>query len=318
MIKLAKLSSSTLLGLSLFLLLMQTTATAQSQLPFILVAAGDIADCESEGDTQTADQIQTIMDSRRNSSVGISVTALGDTAYESGTPENFEDCYQPTWGKYLTWTLPVVGNHEYLTPEAAGYAAYFGARAGDPDKLYYSKNLPNDWLFIALNSNCAQVGGCDAGNPQEVWLRDVLAANPHKCVIAAMHQLPFSSGQNGDTPRYAALAKALYEYGADILIGGHDHNYQRYVPMNDLGQADPKGFREFVIGTGGSNFGPDITPTVPITSAALQFDVFGVAEFQLFRHYYTWDYRSVDGSYVDSGAGFCGDGLDWFLPAWRS
>jgi hypothetical protein len=314
MSNLPKLVGTTLTFMILFMLSMQTTAKAQSPPPFILVAAGDIADCNSEGDTDTASQIQTIIDARRYSSVGISVVALGDNAYEAGTIEEFRNCYDPTWGKYLTWTLPVVGNHEYLTPNAAGYVEYFGPRGGDPDKLYYSATLPNNWLFIALNSNCGQVGGCSEGTPQETWLRDVLAANPDKCIIAAAHQMPFSSGQNGDQPRYAAFAKALYESGADLVIGGHDHNYQRFVPMNHLGQPDPDGFREFVIGTGGSNYGANITPTVPITSAALKFRVFGVTEFRLYPDFYTWEFSSTDGSYVDSGAGFCQGGLDWFLP----
>lgn len=297
-------------GAALLLLLMQTVAQAQnnseqSAKPFVLLAAGDIAECDSIGSSQTAAQIQDVLAARLSASVGISVAALGDNAYEMGTITDYQDCYDPTWGRFLVRTLPVVGNHEYLTPGAAGYVAYFGARAGDPTKLYYSAVLPNNWLFVALNSNCAQVGGCEEGSPQELWLRSVLAANKGKCIVAAMHQLPFSSGQNGDEPRLQPLVKALHEYGADILMGGHDHNYQRYVPMDYLGRADANGFREFVVGTGGSNYGRTITPTVPITSAVLQVRVFGTIQFDLLPNFYSWEFRAVDGSYVDSGEGSC-------------
>jgi acid phosphatase type 7 len=305
---------------ALLLLLMHTVAQAQnnsadSARPFVLLAAGDIAQCDSIGSSQTAAQIQAVLAARISASAGISVAALGDNAYESGTIIDYQECYDPTWGRFLARTLPVVGNHEYETPDAAGYVAYFGARAGDPAKLYYSERLPNNWLFIALNSNCSQVGGCQEGSPQEEWLRSVLTANKGRCIVAAIHQLPFSSGQNGDELRLQPLAKALYEYDADVLIGGHDHNYQRYVPMDHLGRPDVDGFREFVVGTGGSNYGQTITPTVPITSAVMQMRVFGVIRFELMPNFYTWEFRAVDGSYVDSGEGSCTGQVQYrYLP----
>jgi acid phosphatase type 7 len=320
MVRLARAIAITTITMGFFLALMQTAVDAQDPgqeniKPFILLAAGDIAECDSEGSSQTAAQIQAVVDTRVRSSAGISVAVLGDNAYEEGSITNFLNCYGPTWGQFLTRTLPVVGNHEYLTPDAGGYVAYFGARAGDPAKLYYSVNLPNNWLFVALNSNCSQIGGCGAGQPQEVWLRAVLAANKGKCIIAAMHQLPFSSGQNGDNARLQPLIQALYESGADILIGGHDHNYQRYLPMDYLGKPDDDGFREFVVGTGGSNYGRTIAPTAPITSAVLQFKTFGVVKFELMPNFYTWDYRAVDGSFADGGVGSCtGQAIDWRLP----
>lgn len=320
MMRLARTVGITIITLGLFLLLMQTAVAAKDApegdaKPFILLAAGDIAQCDAAGSSQTAAQIQEVVATRLRSSAGISVAALGDNAYEEGTIADYMNCYHPTWGQFLDRTLPVVGNHEYLTPDAGGYVEYFGAAAGDPAKLYYSVSLPNNWLFVALNSNCSQVGGCDKGQPQEVWLRQVLAANKGKCILAAMHQLPFSSGQNGDAPRLQPLVQALYESGADILIGGHDHNYQRYVPMDYLGKPDAGGFREFVVGTGGSNHGRTISPTVPITSAVLQFKTFGVIKFELMPGFYTWDYRAVDGSFVDGGVGSCtGQAIHWNLP----
>ena len=166
--RLARAFAVTIITMGLFLVLMQTAVDAQdpgkeNTKPFILLAAGDIAECDSEGSSQTAAQIQAVVATRVRSSAGISVAALGDNAYEEGSITNYLNCYAPTWGRFLTRTLPVVGNHEYLTPDAGGYVEYFGAAAGDPAKLYYSVNLPNNWLFVALNSNCSQVGGCDTG-----------------------------------------------------------------------------------------------------------------------------------------------------------
>lgn len=305
MMQLARPLAGSALALLLFLVLMQTTTRAQDLNPFVLVAAGDIAECGGVGSGLTAAQIDAILAARLSASAGISVAALGDLAYEMGTEQEFRDCYGPTWGRFRERTLPVVGNHEYETPGAAGYTGYFGAQAGDPAKLYYSASLPNNWLFIALNSNCPEAGGCGVGKPQEVWLRSVLAANKGKCIVAAMHQLPFSSGPNGDVDRYRALAAALYEYGADLLIGGHDHHYQRYVPMDHLGRATEDGFREFIIGTGGADPSREITVTTPITSATLKFNVAGVVKFELLPGLYAWEFRSVDGAHVDRGEGSC-------------
>ncbi len=305
MLQLARPLAGSTLALLLFLLLMQTTAKAQDLKPFVLLAAGDIAECGAVGAGLTADQIDGIVAAQLGASAGISVAALGDLVYEVGSEQEFRDCYGPTWGRHRARTLPVVGNHEYGTPNAAGYVGYFGAQAGDPARLYYSTTLPNNWLFVALNSNCIEAGGCGVGKPQEVWLRSVLAANRGKCIVAAMHQLPFSSGPNGDEDRYRALAAALYEYGADLLLGGHDHLYQRYVPMDNFGRVDEEGFREFIVGTGGADPIRSITVTTPITSAALKFDVAGVVKFELLPGFYTWEFRSVDGAYVDRGEGSC-------------
>lgn len=305
MMQLARSLAGSTLALLLFLLLIQATAKAQDLKPFLLVAAGDIVECGDVSASMTADQIDAILAAQLGASAGISVAALGDLVYEVGSDQEFRDCYGPTWGRFRERTLPVVGNHEYETPGAAGYIGYFGAQAGDPAKLYYSTNLANNWLFIALNSNCPEAGGCGVGKPQEVWLRSVLAANKGKCILAAMHQLPFSSGPNGDVARYSALTAALYEYGADLLIGGHDHLYQRYVPMDNLGRATENGFREFIVGTGGADPIEAISVTTPITSAALKANVAGVVRFDLLPGFYTWEFLSVDGAYVDRGEGSC-------------
>ena len=133
-----------------------------------LLAAGDIADCDSEGDEATANLLDGLAGT---------IAALGDNAYDAGTAEEFAECYDPTWGRHKRRTRPAIGNHEYLTSGAAGYFGYFGAAAGDPTKGYYSYDL-GSWHIVVLNSNCSQVGGCDAGSPQETWLRRISTPIP--------------------------------------------------------------------------------------------------------------------------------------------
>ena len=151
-------------------------ATAAAS-PQTLLAAGDIASCASTGDEVTA----TMLDAQPGT-----VITLGDNVYDSGTTDEFNACYNPSWGRHKGRTRPAAGNHEYETEDAAGYYGYFGAAAGDPAKGYYSFEL-GAWHLIALNSNCAEIGGCDTGSPQEHWLRADLAVAPrvvHARVLA--------------------------------------------------------------------------------------------------------------------------------------
>src|SRR5207245_4759418 len=125
------------------------------------------------------------------------VLDLGDNAYGSGSLTQYQDSYDPSWGRLKAVTRPVPGNHEYLTHGAAGYFAYFGAAAGDPTAGYYSYDV-GAWHMVALNSNCSAVGGCQQGSAQESWLRADLAAHPAACTLAYWHQPRFSSGEHGD------------------------------------------------------------------------------------------------------------------------
>jgi hypothetical protein len=134
-------------------------------------------------------------------------------------------------------TRPAPGNHEYLTSGASGYYGYFGAAAGDPTKGYYSYEL-GSWHIVVLNTNCSPVGGCGAGSPQSQWLRADLAAYPTVCALAYWHHPRFSFGTYSDDPRYQALWQALYEHGAEIVLSGHDHNYQRHAPQTPNGARD--------------------------------------------------------------------------------
>jgi hypothetical protein len=261
----------------------------------VLLAAGDIADCDSDGDEATAKLLDGLSGT---------VAALGDTVYESGTPQQFADCYDPTWGRHKRRTRPAVGNHEYLTSGAAGYFGYFGAAAGDPAKGYYSYDL-GSWHVVVLNSNCTPVGGCGAGSPQETWLRQDLAAHPTKCTLAYWHHPLFNFGEHGNDLNVQALWQALYEAGAEIVLSGHDHNYQRWTPQTPSGtQDDARGIREFVVGTGGKNHYALGAP--PPNVEASNDETFGILQLTLHPDSYDWQFLPIAGqSFTDTGSGAC-------------
>src|SRR5216683_6938551 len=151
----------------------------------VLVGAGDIASCDDlAGARATAKLVENIPGT---------VFAAGDLAYPNGSDEDFINCYGPTWGRFKDRTRPAPGNHEYHSDGASGYVRYFGAAAGDPNKGYYSYGL-GAWHIIALNSECAKVGGCDAASPQGQWLRQDLAEHRNGCTLAYFHKPLFSSG----------------------------------------------------------------------------------------------------------------------------
>ena len=219
-------------------LVLQTTPVATAP----MVAAGDIAGCDTTGDEATAALVDTMPGT---------VAALGDLVYENATASDFAACYTPSWGRFKARTRPAAGNHEYNTPGAAPYYAYFGAAAGDPAKGYYSYDA-GSWHVVVLNSNCGGVGGCDDNSPQVSWLRADLAAHPSFCTLAYWHHPRFSSGQIGSDAMTDAFWDALYAARADLVLVGHDHDYERFAPQTPKGVADAKlGLREFVVGTGG-------------------------------------------------------------------
>ncbi len=259
-----------------------------------LLAAGDIASCSSSGDEATA----ALLDSRPGT-----IAALGDLAYESGTASEFAQCYHPSWGRHKGRTRPAVGNHEYLTSGASGYFNYFGAAAGDPSKGYYSYNL-GAWHIVVLNSNCSKVGGCEAGSAQEKWLRADLAANPTACTLAYWHHPRFSFGAYSNDTRMLALWQVLDDAGAEIVLSGHDHNYQRYAPLDPSGNRDANGIRAFVVGTGGKSLTSLRTP--PSTVEASNSSTNGILQLTLKPNGYDWVFVPVAGkTFTDSGSTAC-------------
>ncbi len=263
----------------------------------VLAAAGDIARCDLDSDEMTAVLLDGVFDSAE----GI-VATLGDNAYNSGTPAEFADCYNPTWGRHLDRTMPSPGNHDYLTPGASGYFSYFGARAGSPSSGYYVFSLGR-WQVIALNSNCAEVGGCEAGSRQETWLRRVLAADPARCTAAYFHHPRFSSGFHGPTPALDDLWTALHDHGADVVLNGHEHNYERLAPMESDGARDEAtGIRTFIVGTGGTSLRGVLSPGPNSESVVVRH---GILVMELSAGGYSWEFLDVDGAIADAGSASC-------------
>jgi Big-like domain-containing protein/calcineurin-like phosphoesterase family protein len=259
--------------------------------PAVLVGAGDIANCSYDDDEATAKVVDAIS--------GVVFTA-GDDAYSSGTPQQFTDCYQPTWGRHRPRTRPSPGNHEYNTPGATGYYDYYGTLAGDAGLGYYSYDV-GGWHIISLNSNIAMGGG----SPQEQWLRADLAAHPAPCTLAYWHHPRFSSGEHGNSTAPQPLWQALYDANADVVINGHDHTYERFAPQTPTGSLDSaRGIREFVVGMGGAAFYQ--FPVVRANSEVRNNTTHGVIKLTLHADGYDWEFVPVaGGTFRDSGSGKC-------------
>ena len=227
-------------------------------------------------------------------------------ASPNGSDQDFNNCYAPTWGRFKDRTRPAPGNHEYHSTGASGYVRYFGAVAGDPVKAYYSYDL-GQWHIIALNSECAAVGGCTAASEQGKWLQQDLKNRVAGCTLAYFHKPLFSSGlAHGNDVEVKPLWEILYHAGADIVINGHDHDYERFGLQDPSGKADPQhGIREFVVGTGGKN-SHRIFASLVANSESHQADTFGVLKLTLHPKSYDWQFVPEEGkTFSDSGSGKC-------------
>jgi len=259
----------------------------------VLWVVGDVAACGSSGDEATARLL--------GASPG-TVAVLGDLAYGSGSEREFAECYAASWGGLRDRTRPVPGNHEYGTPGAAPYFAYFGDLAGDASRGYYSYDL-GSWHIIALNSNCDAVGGCGQGSPQLEWLAQDLTRSNARCTLAYWHHPLFSSGDHGNDPRMRAAFDLLDGAGADVVLAGHDHDYERFAPQDSSGSATADGVRQFVVGTGGKSLRG--FATVRANSEVRFSRDFGALRLTLEASGYSWDFISVGGQAIDSGASTC-------------
>jgi Calcineurin-like phosphoesterase len=231
------------------------------------------------------------------------VLTLGDLQYEDGAYAKFLASYDRSWGRVKAITRPAPGNHEYETPDARGYYRYFGGAAGRPGMGYHSFEL-GSWHVIALNSNCADVGGCGRNSPQERWLRADLTSHPVPCTLAYWHHPRFSSGAHGSDASYSAFWKDLYEANAELVLAGHDHDYERFAPQTSRGVLDVvRGLREIVVGTGGKGVRPFGRPER--NSEVRDATSLGVLELALGRRAYGWRYRSAVGGFTDSGSSRC-------------
>lgn len=258
----------------------------------VLLAAGDISSCSSSGDGTTA----TLLDGLTGT-----VATLGDNAYPDGTASQFANCYHPTWGRHKARTRPSPGNHDYRTSGASAYYSYFGANAGPSGRGYYSYDLGN-WHIVSLNSNVSM----SKGSAQEKWLRADLAASKKQCTLAYWHHPRFSSGtRHGNFSAAKPIWQALYDYNAEVVLSGHEHNYERFAPQTASGSADPvRGIREFVVGTGG--VGHHTGRSAIANSQVFNGAAFGVLKLALAAASYSWKFLPVAGqSFTDSGTGSC-------------
>jgi len=274
----------------------------------VIAAAGDIA-CDPGTSTNVERSSGQVchMKATSNLLVGTNLAAvlpLGDTQYEDGALAKFQRSYAVTWGRVKMITHPAVGNHEYGTSGASGYFSYFGAAAGDRTKGYYSYNI-GSWHLIALNANCAQVGGCQAGSTQEKWLKADLAAHPAACTLAYWHQPRFSSALHGNNQASDAFWQDLYRAGADVVLSAHDHDYERFAPQTPGASADSRqGIREFVVGTGGRSLYPFKYPQP--NSEVRDDQTYGVLKLTLHPRSYDWQFVPEQGkTFTDSGSSSC-------------
>jgi hypothetical protein len=263
-----------------------STASPAPRAGVVLVGAGDIATCDRDRDEQTAELLDDISGT---------VFTTGDNAYVDGSYTEYLNCYAPSWGRHKSRTKPSPGNHEYNTSGAAGYFQYFNNVPS-----YYAYDL-GEWRVYALNSEI----DATASSPQAAWLEDDLAGHPRQCVLAYWHTPRWSSGaKHGSEPAMQALWEILYDAGAELVINGHEHHYERFAEMDGSGTAVTEGLREIVVGTGGAglySFGGALA-----ASEVRDDSTYGVLKLTLHAAGYHWEFIPVPGStFTDSGSSNC-------------
>ncbi|HEV8054227.1 MAG: metallophosphoesterase [Chloroflexi bacterium] len=261
----------------------------------VLLGAGDIADCNSNGDEATA---------RLVAGIGGTVFTAGDNAYPNGSERSYLECYEPSWGMFRDRTRPVPGNHEYDQTEAAPYFEYFGEAAGAPTEGWYAYDL-GSWRIYALNSNCQRVGGCERNGPQATWLAADLAAHPAECVVAYWHHpLIASSSRSAGYSFVKPLWGILHEAGAELVVTAHEHIYERFGPLDSEGLPAQEGMRAFIVGTGGDSLYSLREPQPG--SEMREAQAHGILELTLRDGGYGWRFVAIEGSsFSDEGSGSC-------------
>lgn len=257
-----------------------------------LIAVGDIAGCTSTGDEAVAALLDTVPGP---------IATLGDNVYLEGSTTQFTNCFEPSWGRHKARIRPSVGNHDWSGGTLDGYFDYFGEAAGPRNLGYYSYDL-GAWHIIALNSEI------DTGpqSAQVAWLMSDLAANPRGCTLAYWHRPRFNSGDHLSDTRMAPLWDALYAANADLVLNGHEHDYERFAPQSPEGIADPvRGIREFVVGTGGFQVELSFPDNREANSEFRNGSTFGVLRLKLRPDSYSWDFIATENWVLDSGAGRC-------------
>jgi len=275
----------------------------------VLLAVGDIGNCATNGDELTAVLVDSLLKADSAAKVSDVIATLGDNAYPDGSARDFVRCFAPSWGdsnkRIMKQIRPAPGNHEHLSGMAAPYYDYFGSRAGSPKKGYYSYDL-GDWHIITLNSELeVNTGFTEAErNAQLDWLAADLKGNTKVCTMAYWHNPRWSSGWHGSDPRLDVLWQRLYNAGVDVILNGHDHDYERFLPQAPTGVVDSaKGITEFIAGTGGGGL-RGITRKVASSAFRLE-GYYGILKLTLGSKEYQWAFLDTSGHVWDPGAGKC-------------
>jgi hypothetical protein len=276
----------------------------------VMIGAGDIASCTSQGDEETAALVDSVLKADSAAIVEDVVFSLGDNAYPDGSDRDFALCFTPSWGdsakRIIKRLRPAPGNHEHYIFGASPYYQYFGKKAGEPRKGYYSYNV-GEWHVVVLNSEIIvnPVFTAEERKLQEDWLNDDLKLNTKKCTLAYWHNPRFSSGWHGTDRLLAPLWQMLYENNVDLVLNGHDHNYERFLPLTPAGVVDSaRGIVELVAGTGGGELRGLRNPVAPNSAARVQGH-FGVLKLTLGKEEWRSAFLSVNGRVYDPSGGRC-------------
>jgi hypothetical protein len=271
----------------------QRVAAADAGTP--LLAVGDIASCAVTTDEDVAALVEA-----RTAMTAI----LGDAVYDDGTLVEYQTCFDPAWRPMWDRLYPAVGNHDYHTPNAAGFFEYFEERTHREGKGWYGFDVGDHWRAIVLNTNCGQVG-CTRDSGQGRFLASQLAAakTANRHVVAIAHHPRYSSGDHGSNPALRPFFRMLYEAEAPLFLSGHDHSYERFAPQNATGDRRSNGVRQFVVGTGGkSHYAFDGAPLQ--NTQVRDATTFGILKLQLRADGYSWRFIRIegDGEFTDSGS----------------
>ena len=276
----------------------------------VLVGAGDIAVCGTAGDESTAAIVDSVLRANSAQKVQTLVATFGDNAYPSGSQgvtDDFPRCFSPSWGRprimSVLHTSP--GNHDYDSRSGGPYFAYFGSRAGPAGKGYYSYDV-GGWHILSLNSELYfEDTEPDHARAQETWLREDLKQHQSLCALAYFHRPLFSSGKHGNTRQVKNLWEILFSGGVDLVVNGHDHDYERFLPQTPEGAVDSaKGMEQIVAGTGGGAL-TRFRYRLARNSAAHIQGRFGILKVTLGEREYRHAFLDTDGRVWDAGGRKC-------------
>ncbi|HJP87301.1 MAG TPA: metallophosphoesterase [Gemmatimonadaceae bacterium] len=276
----------------------------------VVLAVGDIAVCGESGDEATGKLADSLLRADSAQALQNIIITLGDNAYPSGdegVKDDFPRCFKPSWGdaRIMDVIHPSPGNHDFDSGSGAPYFDFFGARAGPRGRGYYSYDL-NGWHLISLNSE-VYFGAGDAAQikAQEDWLRDDLRQHPTACALAYFHRPYFSNGVYGTNWSLRTIWEILYEGGVDVVLNGHEHDYERFLPQTATGAVDSvRGMEQIVAGTGGGTLRSFHYPLSANSAAQIQ-GRFGILKLMLGDGEYTRAFIDTDGRIWDVGGRRC-------------